>query len=48
MYLLSEIANRFGHFDEAEFLLSKAVEFDPDDGDLRMKYAEVLRKTEIL
>ena len=44
MYLLSEIANRFGHFDEAEFLLSKAVEFDPDDGDLRMKYAEVLRK----
>jgi tetratricopeptide (TPR) repeat protein len=44
MYLLSEIANRFGHFDDAEFLLEKAIEFDSNDGDLRMKYAEVLRK----
>ena len=44
MYLLSDIANKFGHFDDAEFLLEKAVEFDPDDGDLRMKYAEILRK----
>ena len=44
MYLLSEIANRFGHFDDAEFLLQKAIEFDSNDGDLRMKYAEVLRK----
>jgi tetratricopeptide (TPR) repeat protein len=44
MYLLSEIANRFGHFDDAEFLLQKAVDFDPEDGDLRLKYAEVLRK----
>ena len=26
------------------FLLEKAVEFKPDDGDLRMKYASILRK----
>ena len=44
MSLLSEIANRMGYFDDAEFLLEKAVEFDPNDGDLRMKYAMVLRK----
>ena len=44
MYLLSDIANKFGHFDDAEFLLEKAVEFSPNDGDLRMKYAEILRK----
>ena len=44
MSLLSEIANRLGYFDDAEFLLEKAVEFQPDDGDLRMKYASILRK----
>jgi tetratricopeptide (TPR) repeat protein len=44
MSLLSEIANRLGYFDDAEFLLEKAVEFKPNDGDLRMKYAAVLRK----
>ena len=44
MSLLSEIANRLGYFDDAEFLLEKAVEFKPDDGDLRMKYAAILRK----
>ncbi|MDC0141358.1 sulfotransferase [Gammaproteobacteria bacterium] len=44
MSLLSEIANRLGYFDDAEFLLEKAVEFKPDDGDLRMKYASILRK----
>ena len=33
--LLAEIANRLGYFDDAEFLLEKAVEFSPDDGDLR-------------
>ncbi len=26
---LSEIANRLGHFDDAELLLEKAVEFNP-------------------
>ena len=44
MALLSEIANRLGYFDDAEFLLEKAVEFKPKDGDLRMKYAQILRK----
>jgi len=44
MSLLSEIANRLGYFDDAEFLLEKAVEFEPNDGDLRMKYASILRK----
>jgi Flp pilus assembly protein TadD len=29
MSLLAEIANRFGYFDDAEFLLQKAVEFKP-------------------
>jgi tetratricopeptide (TPR) repeat protein len=44
MSLLSEIANRLGYFDDAEFLLEKAVDFKPNDGDLRMKYATILRK----
>ena len=44
MSLLAEIANRFGYFDDAEFLLQKAVEFQPKDGDLRLKYASILRK----
>ena len=44
MSLLAEIANRLGYFDDAEFLLEKAVEFASKDGDLRMKYAAILRK----
>jgi tetratricopeptide (TPR) repeat protein len=44
MSLLAEIANRFGYFDDSEFLLQKAVEFKPKDGDLRLKYASILRK----
>ena len=44
MSQLSEIANRLGYFDDAETLLEKAVEFNPDDGELRMKYAMILRK----
>jgi len=44
MSLLAEIANRLGYFDDAEFLLEKAVEFKPKDGDLRVKYATILRK----
>ena len=44
MSLLAEIANRFGYFDDAEFLLQKDVEFKPKDGDLRLKYASILRK----
>jgi len=37
MSLLSEIANRLGYFDDAEFLLEKAVEFKPNDGDLKIE-----------
>ena len=44
MSLLAEIANRLGYFDDAEFLLEKAVEFKPNDGELRLKYAGILRK----
>ena len=44
MSLLSEIANRLGYFDDAEFLLEKAIEFQPYDGALRMNYASILRK----
>ncbi len=35
MSLLSEIANRLGHLDDAEFLLENAVKFKPDDPELR-------------
>ena len=44
MSILAEIANRLGYFDDAELLLEKAVEFKPNDGELRMKYATILRK----
>ena len=44
MSILAEIANRLGYFDDAETLLEKAVEFKPNDGELRMKYATILRK----
>ena len=44
MSLLSDIADRLGYFDDAEFLLESAVKFDPNDGELRMKYAMILRK----
>jgi len=44
MSQLAEIADRLGYFEDAELLLEKAVEFNPDDGDLRMRYAMILRK----
>ena len=44
MSILAEIANRLGYFDDAELLLEKAVVFKPDDGELRLKYATILRK----
>ena len=44
MALLAQIADRLGYFDDAEFLLESAVKFNPDDGELRMKYAMILRK----
>ncbi len=44
MSLLSDIADRLGYFDDAEFLLESAVKLSPNDGELRMKYAMILRK----
>ena len=44
MSLLAQIADRLGYFDDAEFLLESAVKFNPNDGELRMKYAMILRK----
>ena len=44
MSLLSQIADKLGYFDDAEFLLENAVKFKPKDGELRMKYAMILRK----
>ncbi len=44
MSILAEIANRLGYFNDAETLLEKAVQFKPNDGELRMKYAAILRK----
>ncbi|MDC0529292.1 sulfotransferase [Gammaproteobacteria bacterium] len=46
MAQLAEIASRLGHYDDAELLLEKATSFEPDNGDLRMKYLLVLRKTQ--
>ena len=43
MSLLSDIAKKFGYFDDAEILLENAVKFSPDDGEIRMKYALILR-----
>ena len=48
MSLLAEIANRLGYFDDAEFLLQKAVEFEPESGDLRLQYASILKKNRSL
>ena len=44
MSLLSDIADRLGYFDDAEFLLESAVKLSPSDGERRMKYAMILRK----
>ena len=43
MSLLSDIAKKFGYYDDAEILLKNAVKFSPDDGEIRMKYALILR-----
>ena len=44
MRLLAEIAMRFGVFAEADFLLESAIEFSPNDIQLRLDYIQVLRK----
>ena len=43
---LAEIASRLGHYNDAEYLLEQATNFEPDNPDLRMKYLMVLRKTQ--
>ena len=44
MRLLSQIGERLGAMDEAEFLLESAVEFEPDNIQLRLDYLQILRK----
>ena len=44
MSLLSDIASKLGHLDDAEFLLEKAVSFNPKDPEIRKKYLLILRK----
>lgn len=44
MRLLADIGARFGVFNEADFLLESAVEFDPDNIQLRLDHIQILRK----
>ncbi|MBR0550993.1 tetratricopeptide repeat-containing sulfotransferase family protein [Stakelama marina] len=44
MRLLADIGSRLGVLDDAEFLLESAVEFEPDNIQLRLDYIQVLRK----
>ncbi len=44
MRLLALIGEKFGAFDEAEYLLESAVEFEPDVIQLRLDYLQMLRK----
>ena len=44
MSILSEIASRLGYLDDAEFLLENAVNFEPNNPELRKKYLIILRK----
>lgn len=44
MRLLADIGSRFGVFHDADFLLESAIEFAPEDVQLRLDYIQVLRK----
>ncbi|WP_300541792.1 tetratricopeptide repeat-containing sulfotransferase family protein [Maricaulis sp.] len=44
MRLLAEIGTRFGVLEDADFLLESAIEFEPDNTQLRLDYIQVLRK----
>ncbi len=44
MRLLAQIGERLGAMDEAEFLLESAVEFEPENIQLRLDYLQILRK----
>ncbi len=44
MRLLAEIGTKFNAFDEAEFLLESAIEFDPENTNTRFDYVNLLHK----
>ena len=44
MRLLADIGSRLGVLEDADFLLESAVEFDPDNIQLRLNYIQILRK----
>lgn len=44
MRLLADIGSRFGVFNDADFLLESAIEFDPDNIQLHLDYIQILRK----
>ena len=44
MRLLAEIGTKFNAFDEAEFLLETAIEFEPDNTNTRFDYVNLLHK----
>ncbi|WP_409434107.1 tetratricopeptide repeat-containing sulfotransferase family protein [Litorimonas sp. RW-G-Af-16] len=44
MRLLADIGARFGVFNEADFLLESAIEFAPQDVQLRLDHIQILRK----
>ncbi|QIG79403.1 tetratricopeptide repeat-containing sulfotransferase family protein [Stakelama tenebrarum] len=44
MRLLADIGSRLGVLEDADFLLESAVEFEPDNVQLRLDYIQVLRK----
>lgn len=44
MRLLADIGMRFGVFNDADFLLESAIEFEPDNIQLHLDYIQVLRK----
>lgn len=44
MRLLADIGARLGVLEDADFLLESAIEFDPDNIQLRIDYIQILRK----
>ena len=44
MRLLAEIGSKFNAFDEAEFLLETAIEFEPENTNTRFDYVNLLHK----
>ncbi len=44
MRLLADIGSRLGTLDDAEFLLESALEFDPENIQVRLDYTQLLRK----